>query len=131
MYTKLRTLSSVVVLVLIMFIIMSNQTVYAEVQEGLYFNTSEPFYASITDIIDDTDRVMSFIDQTELNNIYFIYEGKMTTIQELVDANNWENTFYPIDPAKLKPVYTRLIDGSTIEIDQSLDLEPPEVEYIR
>ncbi|MGC5324901.1 hypothetical protein [Brevibacillus sp. SYSU BS000544] len=131
MYTKLSALSSIVVLVLFMFVITSNQTVYAEVQEGLYFNTTKPVYASMTDIIEDTDRVMTYIDQTELKSIYYISNGKMATIQEMVDAEDWENAFYPIDLAKLKPVYTRLIDGSTIEIDQSLDMEPPEVEYIR
>lgn len=131
MYTKLRTLLSIVVLVVIMFVTISNPTVYAEVQEGLYFNTSEPVYASMTNLIEDTDRVVAYIEQTDLKNIYYIYNGKMATIQEMVDAEDWENAFYPIDLAKLKPVYTRLIDGSTFEIDQSLDLEPPEVEYIR
>lgn len=131
MLTKPRTLSSLVVLVLILLLSTSHQTVYADIQEGLYFNTSEPVFASINDIVEDTDRVFSYINQTDLQTIYFIYNGKMTTLQELVDAGDWEKAFYPIDLAKLKPTYTRLIDGSTIQIDESADLEPPEVEYIR
>ncbi len=131
MVKRHRILSFFVMLVLMFLVSANGKVAYADVQEGFYFHLSEPVFISINDFLDDTDTGIHYINMTPFSDIYLILDGKMTTMQELMDKD-WDDAFYPIDPTKLKPAYTRIKDGSTITIDQSgMDPEPPEVEYIR
>lgn len=131
MRNRHRFLSLLIIMASMFLIGYHSNIAYAQIQEGLYFNGTSSVFYTIDDFIADTDRGLQYVYQTDDEDIVIILDGKMTTLQDLAEKD-FNQAFFPMDYTKLRPMYTRIADGSTITIDQSqADNEPPEIEYIR
>jgi hypothetical protein len=131
MVPRLRLLTACFAVMLLMLAGMAGYAGAAAVADGFYLGGGNAVYITIGEYIDHVDLALKMVNERDFSQIYFVQDGLMASLTEIVGAGGLKQALYPVRPDRLQPRYTRFSDGSTLIIDGGSTQEPPEVEYIR
>lgn len=106
----------------------------AKMEDGLYVGGSRPVFFSMDDFFDRKQKadLIQAMKKVNFEKIYFVHNGKMASIAEILAKGKLEKAFYPYTPSKLESEYIRASNGKRLKIERDgADSAAPQIEFIR